>query len=106
MFTNTTVNSSVLPAMAVRGIVPLPNNEIRLEVGRKESILALKEAASSNKYIALFVQKNPNVEKPTQEDVYKEGLVVKILYVYCILYKIGSSSFNITFIVSRLASLI
>ena len=80
MFTNTTVNSSVLPAMAVRGIVPLPNNEIRLEVGRKESILALKEAASSNKYIALFVQKNPNVEKPTQEDVYKEGLVVKILY--------------------------
>ena len=80
MFTNTNVNSSVLPAMAVRGIVPLPNNEIRLEVGRKESILALKEAAASNKYIALFVQKNPNVEKPTQEDVYKEGLVVKILY--------------------------
>ena len=80
MFSNTTVNSSVLPAMAVRGIVPLPNNEIRLEVGRKESILALKEAAMSNKYLALFVQKNPNLEKPTASDVYKEGLVVKILY--------------------------
>lgn len=54
MFSNQTVVSATLPAMAIRGRVPLPNNEIRIDVGRKESILALKEAVEGNKYIALL----------------------------------------------------
>lgn len=80
MFSNTTIEQSVVPAITVRGIVPLPNNEIRLEVGRVESIAALKVATETNKYLALFVQKNPAEEFPTIDGVYKEGLIVKVLY--------------------------
>lgn len=34
----------VLPALAVRGVVPIPNNDFRIEVGREMSIKALEEA--------------------------------------------------------------
>ena len=80
MFTNTIVNTGVLPALAVRGIVPLPNNEIRLDVGRSESIQALKEASKGDKYIVLLVQNNQAIEKPTADDVNKLGLVAKLIY--------------------------
>ena len=80
MFSNHTVVSAMLPAMAVRGSVPLPNNEIRLEVGRPESIAALKAAAASKKYIALFVQNDYNLDKPGINDINHTGIVAKIVY--------------------------
>lgn len=80
MFTNQTVVPAILPAMAVRGKVPLPNNEIRLEVGRKASILALKEAVAQSKYIALFVQKDHNEDNPGINDINRNGLIAKIVY--------------------------
>lgn len=80
MFTNTVVNTGVLPAIAVRGLIPLPNNEIRLDVGRTESILALKEASKGDKYIVLLVQNNHAIEKPTSDDLNKLGLVAKLIY--------------------------
>lgn len=80
MFSNQTVVPSILPAMAIRGRVPLPNNEIRLEVGRKESILAIKEAVNQSKYIALFVQKDHNEDNPGINDVNRNGLIAKVIY--------------------------
>ena len=80
MFTNQTIVNSTIPAMAVRGIVPLPNNEIRLEVGRVESIQALKKAASDKKFIALFVQKNPAIDTPGLKDIESIGIVARIIY--------------------------
>jgi ATP-dependent Lon protease len=32
------------PALALRGLVPLPHNELRTEVGRKNSVKALEES--------------------------------------------------------------
>ncbi|MGD9605497.1 MAG: endopeptidase La [Bacilli bacterium] len=80
MFSNTTVVSATLPVMAVRGKVPLPNNEIRIDVARKESILALKAAAESKKYIALFVQIDHNKELPTIDNIHPMGIIAKIIY--------------------------
>jgi ATP-dependent Lon protease len=80
MFSNQTLVSGILPAIAIRGRVPLPNNEIRIDVARKESILALKEAASGNKYIVLFVQDDHNQENPGAENVNKNGIIAKIIY--------------------------
>lgn len=80
MFSNTVATTAILPALAVRGIVPLPNNEIRLDVGRSESIQALKEASKGDKYIVLLVQNNHLIENPTSEDVNKFGLVAKLIY--------------------------
>ena len=80
MFLNVKLDNAVLPAMAVKGVVPLPNNEIRLDVGRPESIAAIKEANLGNKYIALFVQKNPTADEINTDELYKEGLIAKIIY--------------------------
>ncbi|MGD9886976.1 MAG: endopeptidase La [Bacilli bacterium] len=80
MFSNQTIVPAVLPVMAIRGRVPLPNNEIRIDVARKESILALKAAAESKKYIALFVQIDHNQEIPSIENIHKTGIIAKIIY--------------------------
>ncbi|MDD4077639.1 MAG: endopeptidase La [Bacilli bacterium] len=80
MFSNHTVVSAVVPAMAVRGTVPLPNNEIKLEVGRKESIAALKTAAAGKKYIVLFVQNDHNKDTPDINNINPNGIVAKIVY--------------------------
>ena len=42
MFNETNPIRTELPGLAVRGVVPLPNNEIRLDVGRGDSLKALK----------------------------------------------------------------
>ena len=80
MFTNTSVQTAIVPAIALKNIVPLPNNEIRLDIGRKKSIEAIKAAASGDKYIALFVQKNPLIEDITSEGIFQNGIIAKIIY--------------------------
>lgn len=80
MFTNSTIEQSVLPLLPIRGVVPLPNNEIRLEVGRKESLLALKESAASDKYVVLAIQKNPALDKIEPKDLYEYGVIGKLIY--------------------------
>ena len=37
-----------LPAIAIKGLVPLPNNDIKLDVGRFDSRMAIKEAINGN----------------------------------------------------------
>ena len=80
MFTNTTVDTQVIPAMALKNLVPLPNNEIRIDVARPKSVEAIKYAASNEKYIALFVQKNPLVEDVTLDSVFPNGVIAKVVY--------------------------
>ncbi|MDD4000524.1 MAG: LON peptidase substrate-binding domain-containing protein, partial [Bacilli bacterium] len=80
MFSNQTLVSATLPAMAIRGRIPLPNNEIRIDVGRKESIAALKEAVEGNKYIVLFVQHDHNMDDPGIDNISKNGIIAKIIY--------------------------
>ena len=66
---DTNTNKLTLPAIPIRGIVPLPHIDFRIEVGRENSIKALEEAEkmySGN--ILLLVQKNNNT------DITKENL--------------------------------
>ena len=70
MFTNTTVENAVIPAIALKNLVPLPNNEIRIDVARPKSIEAIKFAANNGKYIALFVQKNPLIDNVTIDNIF------------------------------------
>lgn len=68
-----------LPALAIRGIVVLPSNEIRLEVGRDTSVKALEEAERFDGHIVLINQKDPLIDNPKPEDLLKFGIVCKIL---------------------------
>lgn len=78
MFSNQTVIQETLPAITVRGLVPLPNNEIRLDVSLVENQKAIKSALDKNKYIVLLVQKNLN--DPDANEFHEVGIVAKIVY--------------------------
>lgn len=72
-------NINILPAVAVRGICPIPNNEIRIEVGRDASIRAIEEAEKVyGGNVLLLIQKNPSVEVPSPLDLENVGLLAKI----------------------------
>ncbi|OYX83417.1 MAG: hypothetical protein B7Y83_11510 [Flavobacteriales bacterium 32-34-25] len=48
-----------LPAIVVRGIVPIPNNDFRTEIGRSISFKALDESENSfGNYVLILIQKN------------------------------------------------
>lgn len=94
MFTNQLKTTAVLPAMAVRGLVPLPNNEIRLEVGRTESLQALKEASEHKNYIVLLFFTGVADEEATETNVYKKGVVAQIVYDMPVLNNIHKVKLN------------
>ncbi len=79
MFSPTEIINAQLPAIAVRGVVPLPYNEIRLDVGRNESLKALKLAEQYQNYVVLLVQKNPTVEVPTDDDINNIAVVARVI---------------------------
>ena len=71
---------TTLPALVTRGVVPLPNNDFRLEVGRPFSVKALDESeANYGKFIVLLIQKNPLIDVPTPEDVEKYGVLARLV---------------------------
>ncbi|MDD4212536.1 MAG: endopeptidase La [Bacilli bacterium] len=80
MFTNQTIIQETLPAVTVRGIVPLPNNEIRLDVGKVENQKAIKAALGGNKHVVLLVQKQLTSDNPRPSDLNEIGIVAKVVY--------------------------
>ncbi len=68
-----------LPALAIRGLVILPYNEIRLEVGRESSIKALIDSERFDGNIVLINQSDPLIDNPKAEDLLKYGIVCKLL---------------------------
>ncbi len=72
-------NKLVLPAIAVRGIIPLPNNEFRIEVGRENSVLSLDAAEKMyGGNVLLLVQKDAGAQDVTAHDVETIGVLAKI----------------------------
>jgi ATP-dependent Lon protease len=71
--------SKSLPAIVVRGTIPIPNNDFRIEVGRKVSLKAVEEAERAfGSYAIVLIQKNPLIEEPTVEDIETYGALVKV----------------------------
>lgn len=72
------MESKNLPAIVVRGIVPIPNNDFRTEIGRPISFKALDESENSfGNYILILIQKNPLIENPTPADIEEYGVLAK-----------------------------
>ena len=82
---------TTLPAIAMRGIVMFPSMILHFDVGREKSILAIKEAMKKDQLIFLVAQKDYTVEEPQKEDLYKIGVVAKIVQ----LLNSGSSGLRI-----------
>ncbi len=68
-----------LPLLPVRDIVTFPYMIIPLFVGREASIRAIDEALNGNRMIMLSTQNNPEVDSPTQDDLYAVGTVALVI---------------------------
>lgn len=71
----------VLPILPLRNTVLFPGVVIPITAGRDASIQLIKDANAGDKIIGVVAQKNEEVENPTEQDIYKTGVVAQILRV-------------------------
>ena len=78
MNTETPRDKTVLPLLALRGIVLFPGTLLDFDVGRKKSIYAINEAMKNDQLIFLTAQMDIRVVDPAAKDLYKMGTVARI----------------------------
>ncbi|MFA5692464.1 MAG: endopeptidase La [Acholeplasmataceae bacterium] len=83
-----------LPALVVRGIIPFPNNDFRIDVGRVMSIKSLEESEKNfGSNMIILIQKNPLIENPVQSDIEEYGVLAKI----SVKIKLPRDKYKVTF---------
>lgn len=70
-----------IPIIPLRDVVVFPHMIYPLLIGRNFTIKALNEAMSQNKQVFLVSQKVASVDKPEADDLYKVGIIARILQV-------------------------
>ena len=71
-------NIKILPTVALRGTVILPGTIVHFDVSRSRSIRAVEAAMMADEEIFLLAQRDPAVEDPGIEDLYKVGCVARV----------------------------
>ncbi len=69
----------IMPLMPVRDVVIFTDMLLPLFVGREKSVRAVEEAVRKDGFLLLVTQKDPNIENPGQEELYRVGTVSKVL---------------------------
>lgn len=69
----------IMPVLPVRGSVMFPGTIVPLGVGRPASRKMLDESLPKSKIIALFSQKDEEVEDPTLDDLHPVGTAAMVL---------------------------
>ena len=69
----------MLPMMAVRDVVIFNYMIIPLFVGRPGSVEAVNEALGANKLLMLVTQKDATKDNPTEDDLYRVGMVCMVM---------------------------
>ena len=67
-----------IPVIALRGLVVMPDMLLHFDLNREKSILAAETAMEQNSPIFLVSQKNPQIDAPTEADIYKMGCIAKV----------------------------
>ena len=70
-----------LPVIALRDIVFFPYMVLPLLIGRPPSVAALTEARAGDRLALLAAQRDPGVDLPEREDLYRVGTVVRVVQV-------------------------
>src|SRR5687767_6494145 len=73
------ITDQYIPVLPLRDVVVYPHMVIPLFVGREKSIHALDVAMKADKRIMLIAQKQPDVDDPKSDDLYRIGTVASIL---------------------------
>ena len=71
-------NTMLLPAVAMRGLVILPDNIVHFDISRKKSLAAVETAMLGDQTIFLSAQKDIEKEEPGEGDLYEIGTLAKI----------------------------
>ncbi len=69
----------ILPVLPIRGTVVFPGTVMPLGVGRAASKKLLEESLPQSKVIALFTQRDEEVEDPTEAQLYETGAAAMVL---------------------------
>ncbi len=69
----------VLPILVLRGTALFPGTVYPITIGREKSIKLIQDAENHDFFIGAVPQKELSVEDPGVEDLYKYGVVCKIL---------------------------
>ena len=72
---------NLLPVVPLRDVVVFPFMIYPLLIGRKVTINALQEAMVKDRHLFLVAQKSPAIENPTEDDLFRVGVVARILQV-------------------------
>ncbi|WP_423364356.1 endopeptidase La [Mycoplasma sp. P36-A1] len=68
-----------IPMVITRGMFVFPSNNFNLEVGRPKSLEAIiRSQEDYDDYVFITTQKDPNIDIPTTEDIYKFGTLCRI----------------------------
>ncbi len=77
-----TATQSFLPVMPLREVVMFPRSIMPLFVGREASMKAIEAAqASPARLLYLVTQKEPELEKPSPEQLFPVGVICRVLQV-------------------------
>ncbi len=68
----------MLPVLALRGLVIFPGMILQFDIGRKKSILAVKDALDGDRLVFAVAQVDLAEGEPTAENLYKVGVIAKI----------------------------
>ncbi|MCX6137592.1 MAG: endopeptidase La [Ignavibacteriales bacterium] len=72
---------TTLPVLPLRDVVIFPYMIFPVLVGRESSLHAANAALEADKYIFLAAQQDPTIDEPTQDDIFKEGVVARIVQI-------------------------
>ncbi|MBQ7134188.1 MAG: endopeptidase La [Ruminococcus sp.] len=70
-----------IPVLPLRGLVVFPKMMLHFDVARKKSAEAIAKAMNNNQLIFLTAQKDASVSDPDFDEIYKVGVVTKIVQV-------------------------
>ncbi|MCX7958293.1 MAG: LON peptidase substrate-binding domain-containing protein, partial [Deltaproteobacteria bacterium] len=62
-----------IPVLPVRNIVLFPMISMPMMIGREKSIKLIDDVLVSNRFVAIVAQKDPDVENPKEDDLYRVG---------------------------------
>jgi len=69
----------LIVVLPVRNVVVFPGAVTQVGLGRDVSIRAAEEAAKNGRKLGLLLQKDPSVDEPGPDDLYKVGTVVSVV---------------------------
>ena len=71
--------NTFFPVLPLRDIVVFPHMIVPLFVGREKSVKALEEVMKDNKQILLSSQIDPSEDQPTEDSIFKTGVLANVL---------------------------